>query len=388
MSNLSIEDLKVLTEQVQHPCISIYLPTVQSGAETRQNSIRFKNLIRQAEALLEEQAINHSESLALLQPAIELLEQADFWQHQQAGLALFLTKGFQRFCRLPLSVEELVVVADRFHLKPLLPLFTEDNEFFVLALSQKQIRFFQANRYNIREVEVEGMPQSLDEALNYDETAKEGQFRIATSKGGTANSFVQPGAFHGQGSPDQDEHQKDILQFFQVINDVLHPKLRNQTAPLLLVGVEYLLPIYREANTYPHLLEAGVTENPEVLKPEELHEQVWPLVEPEFSQSQEAAIAHYQELSGTGKTSTNLQEVVPAAYYGRVDQLFVALDRQQWGHFDPDASQVHFHSQVEPGDEDLLDAAAIQTLLNGGTVYAVAPDQVPETAPLAAVFRY
>lgn len=41
----------------------------------------------------------------------------------------------------------------------------------------------------------------------------------------------------------------------------------------------------------------------------------------------------------------------------------------------------------EPGDEDLLNAAAIQTLLNGGTVYAVEPEQVPDTAPLAAIFR-
>lgn len=387
MSNLSIEELKILVEQAQHPCVSIYMPTVEAGAETRQNPIRFKNLIRRAEALLEEQGIDRSEALELLQPAMEL-DQTEFWQHQQAGLALFLTRGFQRFCRLPLPVQELVVVADRFHLKPLLPLFTEDSEFFVLALSQKQVRFFQANRYGISPVEVKGMPQSLDEALNYDETAKEGQFRIATSKGGTANSFVQPGEFHGQGSPDRDQHQKDILQFFQVINDALHPKLRNQTAPLVLVGVEYLLPIYREANTYPHLLDAGVTENPEDLKPEELHEQVWPLVEPQFTQVQEAAVAHYQELSGTGKTSTELKEVVSAAYFGRVDQLIVALDRQQWGSFDPDANQVCLHSDFEPGDGDLLDTAAMQTLLNGGTVYVVEPEQVPDAAPLAAIFRY
>lgn len=387
MSNLSIEELKILVEQAQHPCVSIYMPTVEAGAETRQNPIRFKNLIRRAEELLEEQGIDRSEALELLQPAMEL-DQTEFWQHQQAGLALFLTRGFQRFCRLPLPVQELVVVADRFHLKPLLPLFTEDSEFFVLALSQKQVRFFQANRYGISPVEVKGMPQSLDEALNYDETAKEGQFRIATSKGGTANSFVQPGEFHGQGSPDRDQHQKDILQFFQVINDALHPKLRNQTAPLVLVGVEYLLPIYREANTYPHLLDAGVTENPEDLKPEELHEQVWPLVEPQFTQVQEAAVAHYQELSGTGKTSTELKEVVSAAYFGRVDQLIVALDRQQWGSFDPDANQVCLHSDFEPGDGDLLDTAAMQTLLNGGTVYVVEPEQVPDAAPLAAIFRY
>jgi len=35
-----------------------------------------------------------------------------------------------------------------------------------------------------------------------------------------------------------------------------------------------------------------------------------------------------------------------------------------------------------------MDFAAIHTLLNGGTVYAVEPKAVPGDAPLAAVFRY
>jgi hypothetical protein len=30
----------------------------------------------------------------------------------------------------------------------------------------------------------------------------------------------------------------------------------------VLAGVEYLLPIYREANTYPHLLAEGIHGNP------------------------------------------------------------------------------------------------------------------------------
>jgi|GEM_PF-5717218 hypothetical protein len=49
---------------------------------------------------------------------------------------------------------------------------------------------------------------------------------------------------------------------------------------------------------------------------------------------------------------------------------------------------VDLHSEAELGDEDLLDAAATHTLLNGGTVYAVEPEKVPDQALLAAVFRY
>jgi len=46
--------------------------------------------------------------------------------------------------RLPLEFESLVVVGDRVHLKPLLSLFFGDRYFYLLALSQNQVRFFQA----------------------------------------------------------------------------------------------------------------------------------------------------------------------------------------------------------------------------------------------------
>jgi hypothetical protein len=61
---------------------------------------------------------------------------------------------------------------------------------------------------------------------------------------------------------------------------------------------------------------------------------------------------------------------------------------QQWGLFNPSTSEIQLHQKHEPGDEDLMDFAAIHTVLNGGTVYAVEPEKVPGDAPLAAVFRY
>ena len=150
-----------------------------------------------------------------------------------------------------------------------------------------------------------------------------------------------------------------------------------------------MLPLYQEANGYQHLVDEIIhTENMGVIKPQELHESAWKLAEPYYTQQKQSAIEHYHELAGTGKASTDLQEAVSAAYYGRVDQLFVAVGLQQWGHFDPQNNQVQIHNEPEPGDEDLLNSAAVQTILNGGTVYAVEPGSVPDDAPLAAIFRY
>ncbi|KJH70712.1 baeRF7 domain-containing protein [Aliterella atlantica] len=389
MPLLSLDELKTLVENPQKPCISLYMPVLKAGAEFKQNPIRFKNLIRQVEQRLDEIGILEPEASALLKQAQEL-DTLEFWENHDDGLAIFISPQLFRYYSLPVEFQELVVVSDQFHLKPLLALINSDRRFYILALSQKDVRFFEATPYNVKEVKVQNMPHSLDEALNLDETAKEGQFRIAASKGGTSNSFAQPGAFHGQGSPDRDKHQEQIRQFFHAVDDALHQKLRNRKAPLILAAVEYLHPIYKEANTYQHLVEEGITGNPEILKPEELQAQAWQIVEPILNQAEQAAKERYQELAGsdTGKASSDPQEIIPAAYFQRVDALFVPVGKQLWGEFDPDNMTVYIHPEAEADDEDMLDFAAIHTLLNGGTVYAVEPDNVPDGATAAAIFRY
>ncbi|MBO3459203.1 hypothetical protein G7B40_027640 [Aetokthonos hydrillicola Thurmond2011] len=392
MKLISREEIKTLVEQPRQNSISIYMPLEVAGPEVRQNSIRFKNLIRQAEARLVDAGLENEEVAPLIEKANQL-DDPNFWEGiGDKGLAVFISQDIFNYYTLPIEFEELVVVTDRFHIKPLLQILNNDGRFYLLTLSQKNVKFFEGTRYSINEIEVENMPKSLDEALGYDETAKEGQFRIATSKGGTSNPFskAQPGAFHGQGSPDRDEHQKDILQFFYAVNNALEEKLRNKKAPLILAGVEYLLPLYREASSYQHLIEEAIAGNTKVESPKELHQQAWSIVEGYFQKSQQDILERFNELFGanTGKVSNNISEIIPAAYYQKVDSLLVAVGTQQWGLFNPGTETVFLHEEQETGDEDLLDFAAAHTLLNGGTVYTFPPEQIPYSSLIAAIFRY
>jgi hypothetical protein len=164
--------------------------------------------------------------------------------------------------------------------------------------------------------------------------------------------------------------------------------LAEETAPLVLAGVDYLLPIYREVTSYPHLLDAVITGNPEELSEAELHEAAWPLVEPRFADAERVAVDRYRQLAGAGQVSSDLDEILSAAHHGRVDTLFVALNRQRWGQFDTATQRSRIHAQPEPEDQDLLDLAAVQTLLQSGVVYAVEPEQMPAAADIAAICRY
>jgi len=383
MDLLSRDELKRLAAQEDGVFVALYMPTERAGAETRGNSIRFKSLLRKAAALLEEHGMRTPEVRDLLRPAHRLQADGDFWQHQSDGLAAFLTHGFFRYYRLPLAFAELAVVTRRLHLKPLLPLLSSDGRFFVLALSQNRIRLLQGTRYRETEVEVEAMPRSLAEALRYDDPESQLQFHTGAPRGAGRHAAIYHG--HGVGT---DDAKDTILRYFRQIDTALHEVLREEQLPLILAGVEYLHPIYRDASTYPHLIDKGITGNPDRLSSEELRERAWSIVEPIFQRAQQEALEKYRQLEGTRRASNDVRQVVLASHDGRVETLFAALGSQQWGAFDPLRREVQLRDQAAPGDEDLSDLAALRALLTGAAVYALQPERMPTDTPLAAVFRY
>lgn len=382
MDILILSDLKMLVAQSTGPCVSLYMPSHRAGPETQQDPILFKNLLARAEEGLIAHGLRSPKARELLAPARELLHEPAFWREQSDGLAVFLAADVFHFYRLPLRFAEHLVVAERFHIKPLLPLFVGDGHFFVLALSQNQVRLLEGTPRSVDEIDLEGVPGSLAEAVKVDDLRRHLQFHTRT----TGGSGDRPAALHGHDPAD--EAKERILRFFHRLDEGLREVLRDERAPLVLAGVEYLFPLYREANTYPHLLDEGLAGNPEELNSSELHEMAWALVQPHFLQAQQEAAARYAQLAGTGRTSNEIEEVVGAAYHGRIDVLFAAVGTHQWGRFDAQSGEVEMREEPEPGDEDLVDLASVHTLMSGGAVYAVPHEDMPDSTPVAAIFRY
>jgi hypothetical protein len=179
-----------------------------------------------------------------------------------------------------------------------------------------------------------------------------------------------------------------VLRFCQQVDRGLVPALRGGSAPLVLAAVESVAAIYRQANTYRHLADAFVPGNPEGVSASDLHGRAWPLVESVMQGARASAIARFHAARGTGKATGDLVEALLAAADGRLDVLFVPIGVQQWGSFDEGARRAELHESAQPDDEDLLNVLAVRTLLAGGTVYAVLPDEVPGGAALAALLRY
>jgi hypothetical protein len=385
MDILNPDDLKALIAQQGKWSVSLYMPTHRVGREQQQDPIRLKNLLAEAETKFLANGLRRPEVEKLMRPAEELLWQDNFWRHQSDGLAIFLTSDFSVIYRLPAAFEELLVIANSFHIKPLLPLLGKAGEFYILALSLNNVRLFLATPDTINET-ILNFPTSMDEALWMDDPEKQLNLHSSSKSGNEAKGGVA--VFHGHDPAD--EQKTNILRFFQTINQGLSTLIEDKTVPMILAGVDYLLPIYREANTYQNVLKDSVTGNPDRENLNELHDQAWKIVRPIFEESQKKAFEKYEQLSGqqSAQATNDLSTVVKAAKFGQVETLFVPLDVQIWGRYDETNHRVILDSGPRPENEDLLDFAATETILNSGQVFALPHEQLPGEGDLAAILRY
>lgn len=387
MKVFSKDELRDLADKTANPAISIYLPTEKVGPATQQNGIRFKNLLRKVEKEIADSEAARSEAVAdLLSPARKLLDDEFFWQKQKDGLAVFLADGMFRYYRVPERFDELGMVGEQFYLKPMLRLLTGDGRFYVLCLDRAGVKLLESTRHEIDEVDLGNTPTKFDEVVG--DQPEEQHLQWHTGSSGSAAGGGRPAVFHGQGGGD-DDVEPEIRKFLAAVDTGLRPILHGQDAPMVAIGLDDLLTTYLKIGSYPGLIDDGLRVHPGDLAADAMRDRAWSMVEPIFLANLKKATERFLDLSSSRRTSTSLQLIVPAAAEGKVETLFVARGVRCWGKYDEEKRRVKIAKGPGPGARELLDLASVQTLLNGGTVYSVAPDQVPGMDDgIAALYRF
>jgi len=325
-----------------------------------------KNLLREAAGRLD--TLREGAAAEILAPFDRLVaaDSVAFWRHQEPALALFAAPGLCRSVAIPYPIAERLEVGERFVLRPLLPLLDRPT-FYVLALSRNEVRLVEVRGQTVRRVDLAGVPGTLVEALGDQTTPQYLQGHSASSAAAPERPVV-----HGRGPAKEDE-KSELLRYFRRVDAELAGHLRDKDAPVALAGVEYLLPIFRAASGLPGLVAEAIAGNSEHLSDAELARRARPCVQPSLDAARRHAAERFEALAGSGRVAQRIQEALGAARAGRVDVLFLSTAAER---------------RAGPGDDDLLDLAACLTLTHGGTVYAVAPAEVPGGAELAAIFRY
>lgn len=124
------------------PLISLYQPTHRSYPNNKQDPIVFKNLLRVIKNSLE-QLPNFGSIETIMKPFYELKEDKDFWNHTSDGIAVFACVNKCIVYNLYNPVKELAVVANSFHIKPLIKAFQSTENYQLLGLNRENFTLYQ-----------------------------------------------------------------------------------------------------------------------------------------------------------------------------------------------------------------------------------------------------
>lgn len=189
-------------------------------------------------------------------------------------------------------------------------------------------------------------------------------------------------------SSDADSKDEYLAHFFADIDRAVGVALKGSSDPLVPVGVEHEVALYRKVNTYPHLVAPGVHGAPDGLHGGEMHRRALELLDRLAADPKFEGLADFDKRVGTGHASIQIQDIVAAAYAGRISHLYFQENARYPGVFD--AVRVRVKRTEDPLDSpvDLVEAAARQTLLQGGEVRMLPGAAMPNGVPVCALFRY
>lgn len=387
MNQITREQVITFLVEQQPPCISLYLPTHRRHPENQQDPIRFRNLLQTLEKTLSQKFPQRKmeEVLTKLQ---SFAHDTQFWNHRTDGLAILCSsEGFQIF-DLQRPVEELLVVADSFHMKPLLRELQSTDRYQLLALNRHGAKLYEGNRHALDEVDLTNIASTIEEALG--EELTEQHLTVASYGAGAARAGgggATP-SIHAHGDK-TDEVDSDRDRFFRSIDrSILEQYSRPSGLPLMLAALpEYHEPFHAVSHN-PFLMADGIKKNPDSLRCDQLCIEAWHVIEPHvkllLSKRVEAFhTAHSQHLG-----ASDLADIAQALIAGRVGVLMVEADRQIPGKLDHVSGSIKFLNLDATDTDDLLDDFAELTLKMGGEVMIVSAEQLPSKSGAAAIYRY
>ncbi len=347
--------------------VSIYLPTdpTSNGDAER---IELKTLAAQASSQLREAGTGVRVVREFEDQIGYLYDDGEFWPYQARSLAVFVAAEWLITFRLPNRLLSQVEVSDRFSLRPLLRTLTFPHVAFVLALAQGSVRV------------IEVMPDLEPARINVEDLPSD----VASAAGKSSISDRAP-VRRLQGSEGQ---KVRIHQYARQVDRALRPFLNGLEVPLILAAAEPMESIYRSVNTYPHLLDQGISGNPETVSDAELAASSRAVLDDLYAAQLREVQELYAQRFASGRALSDVAEVARAATFGAVDTLLVDIDAAVPGEVDDQTGAVTFARTASGDVHDVTDEIARRAWLRGGRVLAVRDRDIPGRSAVAAILRY
>jgi hypothetical protein len=281
------------------------------------------------------------------------------------------------------AIPPKITLAGCFQIRPLLDELNLPPDFYVLKLFKDRVALTRCEGLRAEPVEFpRSVPTTLEDAMALNPPDHDLENRSSAGPGsgtGTGPGHTR-GVRFGTGGGREAKHAH-LADFYKIVDRGLSDLLRGWGTGLILAGVDEDTTIYRGINSYPRLVPGSLHGSPEHTLDGDLLRDGAALLRDASRMRQTKALAHWKEKVSPARFLTDLYAILPAAFEGRVHKLHLTSSADLTGVFERDDYQ-------SCGPEDLLNLAAVQTLLHGGEVCAVPQAAMPGGAAAAAILRF
>ncbi len=375
-------DLHVVMQQVlnhqQAPCASLYLDTHRTQPQRRDDPTRYRNLVRELRDSLSS-AYSPAMIAEFIAPFEHLERNEEFWNSRTEGIIVFRSPDlFLRF-HVDRPVGDLAIVAESFHVKPLLKLLQTNERYHVLTLTRDTAHLYLGDRDGIEEVDLgPDAPMTMEKALGTELTER--HFTRSNS-GGTERSVGH--------TTTSDEVALDTEKFLRVVDrTVIERATRLDGLPIILCGVTELVGEFRRITRNTHILADAIVVHPHSIDRREMTKRAWSIMEPLAKQRSLNLIELYRNAATRWNGVDDIVQVAHAAVEGRIGTLLVEEQREVPGKIDAVTGDIAFDDLHQPDIDDVLDDLAVMVMRMKGTVHVLPAQAMPTATGVAAILRY
>jgi hypothetical protein len=384
MNELTHPQLKSLLQSDTPPCISLYVPL--SMAELNEQGILsgcYRNLIESARALLDK---SYSERVVtrMLAPLSHFQIPERLRDTPPRGtLAIFKSPTLEGFIHLPEEMPGIAVVADSFHIKPLLDKLMPPRNFYVLDVQSRHATLYKSDRERL----------DIIQSFQANEVSE-----IQIPESGNLFKRQLESLLTRTGLRRQHTQAQHLSSEFltRVEAQVTAHMIFTLASPLFVVGKRHCTNQYMRINRYPDLHSTpiwaaeGRIRNEAFLKA--IHAAAVKQHEKILKREKDKNLTALRKARRKGLLEQDLHAVVRALTQGQVRTLFIKKNELLWGTVDWRSGRFRLNpSQTNAFDDDIIDDCIEKALVSEGTKIVclddddLAPGEIinPVTAILA-----
>lgn len=346
--------LKKIKDIQSDCCVTIILRTHCTPPGNEKDTIELKNLVKEAG---EEVAAKCSKEVAhkIVSKLNILSSQIDYRQNLE-GLALFVNGNFAEFIRIPIKVDNKVIIGKRFSTRDLIRAFEEELVYYILVLSHDKARLIEAvGDKELTEIK-DGFPQ-------------ENTFPAQDAKGKTSEL----------------ENGSDI-DFFNTLDKQLNELQKGVNLPVFICAEESTYADYLKVADRKKTIAAVINGNVENENGQNIVDKTWPTAKKWREEKNLARLSELDAAIGAKNFLTDFTEIWRAIKEGRGRTLFVKQDYYQPAKLENNV--IKPVSEEKANVKDIIGEMIEKNLEFDGDTVFIDGDQLDPYDGLVLVTRY